>query len=255
MFARRHYMPSSTKSIIQKPDIICGDCDSIRDDVMNYYAAGGTLLIKDPDQYSTDVTKSLKAIQDWASKVEVCPLHVVVLGGMGGRFDQGFSQIQHLYTATQDESLLSGRIYLVNPESVCFLLSKGRNEIRTPCFTGGFGPNVGIIPIGRPATVSTKGLEWDVTDWYTEFGGQLSTSNHIQKDIVEVETSEMVLFTMEIDRGVSAVAKTEGPRGKENKVHGMDGAGGLRKEQDSRVSQASDAAAKGRDRHAQSHLR
>ncbi|KAL8867717.1 MAG: hypothetical protein Q9174_005477 [Haloplaca sp. 1 TL-2023] len=185
---------------------------------MNYYAARGTALIKDPDQYSTDVTKCLKAIQLWASKTNVSPLHVVVLGGMGGRFDQGFSQIQHLYTATQDESLLNGRIYLVNPESICFLLSKGRNKIWAPCLPGGFGPNVGIIPVGHPATISTQGLEWDVTDWHTEFGGQLSTSNHIKQDIVEVDTSEMVLFTMETDRVTKVTATTEGPTGKENMV-------------------------------------
>lgn len=38
----------------------------------------------------------------------------------------------------------------------------------------------------------------DVTDWLTEFGGQMSTSNHIKNDIIEVETSEQVLFTVEL---------------------------------------------------------
>lgn len=156
-------------------------------------------IVHDPDQYSTDLTKSLKCIKDWAEKSKVDTLDVMALGGIGGRFDQGFSQLQSLYSASRDESLIQGHLFLANPQSICFMLSQGKNKIHTPLGPGLFGENVGIIPIGRPSTISTKGLEWDVTDWYTEFGGQISTSNHIKDDFVEVETSEQVLFAIELD--------------------------------------------------------
>lgn len=58
--------------------------------------------------------------------------------------------------------------------------------------------NVGIIPLGRPSVITTRGLEWDVTEWTTEFGGQISTSNHIRSGVIEVETSERVVFTVEL---------------------------------------------------------
>ncbi|KAL8979487.1 MAG: hypothetical protein Q9205_005191 [Flavoplaca limonia] len=147
------------------PNFICGDLDSIRPEVKAYYEKKGTKIIQNPDQYSSDLTKSLKCINNDPK----FPLHVVIIGGIGGRFDQGFSQLHHLYTAT-------------------------------PLGPGLFAENVGIIPIARPSVITTKGLEWDVTDWYTEFGGQMSTSNHIKSDTIEIDTSERVLFTMELDQ-------------------------------------------------------
>lgn len=61
-----------------------------------------------------------------------------------------------------------------------------------------FGKHVGIIPLAGPSRISTRGLEWDVTDWETEMGGRLSTSNHVlpETQVVEVETDKDVLFTI-----------------------------------------------------------
>jgi thiamine pyrophosphokinase len=61
-----------------------------------------------------------------------------------------------------------------------------------------FGKYVGIIPIREPSKITTKGLEWDVQDWETEFGGQISTSNHVvpETQVVEVRTTKDVLFTI-----------------------------------------------------------
>ncbi|KAG6997755.1 thiamine pyrophosphokinase [Physcia stellaris] len=191
------------------PDVICGDFDSIRPDVLNYYQGQGAYPMKDCDEYSTDLMKSLKH----ASKVaEECleefnryfakwpkttSMDVVVLGGLGGRVDQAFSQLHHLYMASIDSSLNLGDLYLVTGTSIIFLLQKGLNWIRTPMGPGFFTENVGIIPIGRPSVITTTGLEWDVKDWSTEFGAQISTSNHIKADVVSVKTTERVLFTLE----------------------------------------------------------
>ena len=61
-----------------------------------------------------------------------------------------------------------------------------------------FEENIGIIPLSSPAVITTHGFEWDVENWHTEIGGQISTSNHIRADKVEVETSVPVLFTLEL---------------------------------------------------------
>jgi thiamine pyrophosphokinase len=57
---------------------------------------------------------------------------------------------------------------------------------------------VGIIPLQEPSRITTKGLEWDVTDWETRMGGRISTSNHVlpETKIVEVQTTKDVLFTI-----------------------------------------------------------
>ncbi|KAL8933494.1 MAG: hypothetical protein Q9216_006339 [Gyalolechia sp. 2 TL-2023] len=197
----------------QFPIAICGDLDSIEPEVEKWFASKHVAIVRDPDQYSTDLTKSLKFVKsiahDWASSTQQGDskssgatedtLNAVVVGGIGGRFDQGFSQLHHLYTASEDNSAFEGRLFLVNPQSVCFLLRKGSNHIRTPVGPGLFGECVGIIPIGRPSVISTKGLEWNLDGQLTEFGGLLSTSNHIKRDWIEIETSERVLLTIELD--------------------------------------------------------
>ena len=53
--------------------------------------------------------------------------------------------------------------------------------------------------VGRPSTIRTQGLQWDVTNWATEFGGQISTSNYVKEDWATVETTKDVLFTIDLD--------------------------------------------------------
>ena len=169
-----------------------------------HYRRQDVKIVKDPDQYSTDLTKCLKYIADQIAVIEgeyessPKEMDAAIFGGLGGRADQAFSQLHHLYTCSQDLSSVIGDLYLITAESVVFLLQKGKNRVYAPVGPRHFTENVGIIPVGRPSVITTHGLEWDVTDWSTEFGTQMSTSNHIRAEIVEVETSERVLFTLEI---------------------------------------------------------
>lgn len=229
-------------------------------------------IVEDPDQYSTDFTKCLKYLNAHVAEIIASPrqqkavstakqdnvagnsapsqptqnstLEIVILGGLGGRVDQAFSQIHHLYMMTQNQRELreaneanaenqsnqpaaGGNLYLVSEESITFILQRGNNIIRTPATKRAdveseslesqageseisrkrkhhqeqeyfFEENIGIIPISAPASITTRGFEWDVQDWHTEIGGQISTSNHIRADTVEVETSVPVLFTVEL---------------------------------------------------------
>ena len=202
--------------IIQCLDAICGDMDSISDETYNLYSNDPNInIIVDTDQYSTDFMKCLRHASEeadgildsyeaqyneqWGLKRERVPaLDVAVLGGLDGRADQAFSQIHHLYSASEDFGLNLGDIHLFADNSIMFLLQKGMNIIQTPVKPGFLTEDVGIIPIGRPSMITTKGLEWDVVDWSTEFGTQISTSNHIKAKTVRVKTTERVLFTVEL---------------------------------------------------------
>lgn len=173
-------------------------------------------------------TKSSASASAWAKQDDdddVNRLDILILGGLGGRVDQAFSQIHHLYQMTREYSSAqsAGNLYLVSEESLTFILQPGRNVIHTPgvgrgqpqhnesnSSSDGNAPggenagedlleeNVGIIPLSGPARITTKGFEWDVEDWHTEIGGQVSTSNHIRDDLVEVQTDVPVLFTVEL---------------------------------------------------------
>jgi thiamine pyrophosphokinase len=93
-------------------------------------------------------------------------------------------------------------MYLFSEESLTFLLKAGKHRIRVRDGPAGeadvFGKHVGIVPVGGPSRITTRGLEWDVTDWETRFGGRMSTSNHVlpETEVVEVETTEDVLWTI-----------------------------------------------------------
>lgn len=125
--------------------------------------------------------------------------------------DQGLSQLHHLYLFQTSADYAEGRLFLVSGESVTFLLKAGRRHrihVRERDGKGSRrGPDVfdkyaGIVPVKEPSVITLRGFEWDVTDWETEFGGQMSTSNHVlpETEAVEVETTRDVLFTIALKR-------------------------------------------------------
>ena len=223
--------------------MIIGDLDSLTPSVQSYYesrktSGGGpkTQVIHDSDQESTDFGKAVAYIRQHYHTTTTTttitsssnpqthhdhaddnnqPLDIVAIGGLGGRVDQGLSQLHHLYLFQTDPHYADGRMYLFSGESLTFLLKAGRHRIRVRDHGTGsrdgdgdgdgagssgdvFGKYVGILPIGGPSRITTKGLEWDVRDWETRFGGRMSTSNHVlpTTEVVEVETTEEVLFTI-----------------------------------------------------------
>jgi thiamine pyrophosphokinase len=191
--------------------------------VRSHYEGLGVSVIEDPDQYSTDFTKCLKYLRAHAAEIvskrktstpsPSARLEILIMGGLGGRVDQAFSQIHHLYMMTREVAgePAAGDLYLISEESITFILQSGRHTIRTPrTKRPGVSPeqaeeeyylleeNVGIIPLSGPARITTRGFEWDVENWLTEIGGQISTSNHIRADEVTVDTGVPVLFTLEL---------------------------------------------------------
>ncbi|EED15631.1 thiamine pyrophosphokinase Thi80, putative [Talaromyces stipitatus ATCC 10500] len=252
--ANRYYDLMKSRSIenIDLPSCILGDLDSIHPHVRTHYETHKVPILHDPDQYSTDFTKCIRFLRAHAHAIvsqenptvgmgdnhdlymthvsssaptttpkgeKTHQLDILVLGGLGGRVDQGFSQVHHLYVDYEEKKkskqLGQGDLYLLSEESLSFILSPGKNIIHTPFThcpnlpeseeTKGkevFSENVGIIPLSGSTVISLRGFEWDVTDWRTEIGGQLSTSNHVRSDKlgidVDVDANRAVLFTIEL---------------------------------------------------------
>ncbi|KAL6236772.1 hypothetical protein BDW75DRAFT_206034 [Aspergillus navahoensis] len=218
------------------PTTIVGDMDSARPEIRTHYASLGVNIVQDPDQYTTDFTKSLRYIREHERDILSSSgyssdgnLTILILGGLGGRVDQAFSQIHHLYMMNQSQAKVNGDLYLISEESITFVLQPGKNTIHVPRTNrprsvdehpslpsqspdeehGGhlLEENVGIIPVSGPARITTSGFEWDVQDWKTEIGGQLSTSNHIRAETVSVQTNVPVLFTVELARQLKRSAR------------------------------------------------
>ena len=194
---------------VQLPDEICGDLDSLRPEVAGFYRDRDVDIVHKPSQYATDFAKCVERIKISrlsGKQVETGgitalsePLDIVILGGLGGRVDQGFAVMHQLCALAEDDQAPgTENIMLYSDRSISFVLQPGCNRITTPLAGGYLTENVGIIPLGRPAVISTDGLEWDVQHWHTEFGKQVSTSNHIKKDTVSVTVDVNVLFTVEL---------------------------------------------------------
>ncbi|KAG0086629.1 cAMP-dependent protein kinase subunit [Podila epicladia] len=195
------------------PDFIRGDFDSLRDNVKDYYASKGVQLEKLDDEYSTDFMKCVELVR------ERDPIHatlaqqqgnhdatatisheqllnmnlgVVVLGGSGGRFDQCMSSIHHLYILNRERHAM-----LVADESIVIVLGAGTHEIT--CNIEIEGPTCGIVPVGSSvAHLTTTGLRWDIENWETSFGTQISTSNALTGPNVTIHTDAPVVWTTEL---------------------------------------------------------
>ena len=186
-------------------DVIIGDLDSLTEETAEFYTAGPkpTEIIRDGDQYSTDFSKAVQHI-----RARVGPKPLIVMGSLDGRVDHGLSQLHHLYLFQKDDPHYQlGQVLLFTPSSVVFLLKAGKHaiKVRGEVFPAedAFTKYVGILPLAGPAVISTEGLEWDVKDWETQFGGQVSTSNHVLPDtqVVTVQTDADVLFTIALNVG------------------------------------------------------
>ncbi|KAG0646130.1 thiamine pyrophosphokinase 1 [Hyphodiscus hymeniophilus] len=207
---------------VLKLDTVIGDLDSLRADAREYWLSRDSEIIYDPDQYSTDLTKAVKYIKAFEipaggeftpskdrkraaalQKIKDGPRikDIVCIGGLGGRVDQGMSTLHHLYIFQNESGYASGKMFLLSSEAITFVLKTGKHKIKVrETFPGmALGKNIGIIPLKEPSRITTKGLQWDVTEWLTAFGGQMSTSNYVKEDWVTVETTKDVLFTIDLN--------------------------------------------------------
>jgi len=116
---------------------------------------------------------------------------IFVYNALGGRLDHTLHSLNQLHRCK------SRQVFLVSAEEgLTFLLAPGENWITLP--HEAFGPACGIVPIGQPSVITTSGLVWDVSEWETKFGGEISTSNLLKDEMVKVWTDKPVLFTVEV---------------------------------------------------------
>lgn len=182
--------------LTRKLDAIVGDLDSLTAENREYYeTVEGTRCHEIEDQNSTDFTKSYR----WIREIDHEARDIVVLGGLGGRMDQGIATLNHLYTFHKQSE--SCRVFLVTPDCVAFVLGAGEHLIHVkPDERDIVGRYIGIIPKTK-ARITTEGLKWDMDDLSCEWGGFMSTSNQVKDDIevghvVKVSCSDDCLFTI-----------------------------------------------------------
>lgn len=191
-------LPNEDAAVVRnryKPDVIEGDLDSIREDVLDFYAKLGTEVVNEGhDQDTTDLHKCVAFIHDRTPQMELSNLCILVAGATGGRFDHEIGNINVLCRFS------TLRIILLSDDCLIFLLPKTlQHEIFVKPSVE--GPHCGLIPIGMPSTsTTTTGLQWDLTDTDMRFGGLISTSNIAKEEKITVRSDSDLLWTISIKK-------------------------------------------------------
>ncbi|KAK7396881.1 hypothetical protein VNO78_18043 [Psophocarpus tetragonolobus] len=189
-----HQQPSHVRTRY-KPDVIKGDMDSIRTEVLDFYAQLGTKIIDEShDQDTTDLHKCVAYIRDLTPNIDGSELCILVAGALGGRFDHEIGNINVLCRFSNT------RIILLSDDCLIHLLPKNHSH-KIFIQSSVEGPHCGLIPIGMPSGSSTTtGLKWDLKDTAMGFGGLISTSNIVKGEIVTVQSDSDLLWTISIKK-------------------------------------------------------
>lgn len=176
-----------------KPDVIKGDMDSIRGEVLDFYSKLGCDTIDEShDQDTTDLHKCISHISKLTPEQEKPNLCILVTGALGGRFDHEAGNINVLYCFS------SIRIIFLSDDCLIQVLPR-THQHKIHIQSSVVGPHCGLIPIGMPSGRSTtSGLKWNLTNAEMKFGALVSTSNIVTGDTVTVESDADLLWTISI---------------------------------------------------------
>lgn len=170
------------------PATIIGDFDSLAPDELREYERAGVEIISHPTRKDeTDLELALRhALRREAGEV-------LILGGLGQRWDQSLANLL-LAGASGLESL---HLRLIDgPQEVLPLRGGQSIELK-----GRPGDTVSLIPLAGDALgVTTRGLEYPLSDSRLPFGATLGVSNVLTADSAHVSLAEGLLLCMIIHR-------------------------------------------------------
>uniref|UniRef100_F1L8J2 Thiamin pyrophosphokinase 1 n=1 Tax=Ascaris suum TaxID=6253 RepID=F1L8J2_ASCSU len=135
----------------------------------------------------------------WRCKFTRTPRQInelVILGGLSGRFDHTLSS---LHSLLRFKSMSDCVTVLIDSTNLVTIIDRGTTELHFGGDRSLMTSVCGFIPFcQRKTTVTTKGFKWDVVNAEMEFGKLISTSNEIAADVVRIDTSTPLIFTMQL---------------------------------------------------------
>ncbi|CAG99179.1 thiamine diphosphokinase [Kluyveromyces lactis] len=205
------------------PDVIAGDMDSIREDVLEYYEAiETTTVIKQNTQYSTDFTKSvnvatllllgidLNAVEineydgihklyQQADKSQLKDIPLLILNGIDGRFDHTIHSMVQFYALRRQDPYFKMCFLTMSDMIILIPSSKKGYWLKLDKVKPLIG-NCGLLPLAGPNIITkTKGLKWDVEDWPTSIeSGNVSSSNRFVGENCLIACEESIVMSVEL---------------------------------------------------------
>jgi len=179
------------------PHTVIGDLDSADEDLIEEYGHYGVEIINRENQDSTDLTKAIELVIERINEDHLPSDQPIIIFGSSrcSRMDHLFGQYHSLLQFSNSNPNIP--IYLIQDASLSRVLRPGYHTLDMS--TGYEGKYVGLIPLGEPANVITRGLKWDVNG-ELKFGELVSTSNELIESTLEVTTSSPIILTVQIDR-------------------------------------------------------
>ncbi|MCI1931664.1 MAG: thiamine diphosphokinase [Clostridia bacterium] len=166
-----------------KPNVIVGDFDSARDDVLEYYRDKKIPIKQFPCRKDeTDMELGLEAA------IEAGADDITIIGGIGSRLDHTMANCQLLYILLKKGI----KAKIVNENNEIRLIDK---DI---AIEGHKGDIVSLIPMTENVCgVTTKNLEYPLNDAKLNFGSRLiAVSNVMTSDRAFVSIKSGLLYVM-----------------------------------------------------------
>jgi len=190
---------SSVVSLL--PDVIIGDFDSARKEVLDHYQQLSVKIIHLADQNSTDLMKALNYLFNHFESSLFSISTVLIYAAFGGRFDQQIQNISTLYSYST--KFPQHQFILLSEGNLVEYLSPGHHQIHCHPVFEAANQHCGLFPIDEKATdVSTTGLRWNITHHPLGFGSFLSTCNLIDSPLITVTTDTPLIWTTEFQHAV-----------------------------------------------------
>ena len=166
-----------------QPHTIIGDFDSLDAEQTEAFRADGAEILRFPTQKDeTDLELALR----WSA--EKGARSIVILGALGGRFDQTLANVYLLALP----ALQAMQIELVDGEESIRLLRPGRH-----CIAGSGGDTVSLIPLaGRASGISSSGLQYPLRNDALDFGPARGISNVMLRASARIELQSGLLLLL-----------------------------------------------------------
>ncbi|TZE83404.1 thiamine diphosphokinase [Calorimonas adulescens] len=164
------------KSLGIKPDILIGDFDSIKEEILNYFQHLGTEIIRYPREKNYVDTQLAvdRAIELSADKI-------ILLGATGNRLDHTLANINMLYYIYK-----KGVTAEIVDEHNRLMLLKGENFLR-----GQMGDTVSFIPFfGDVKKIVLKGFYYPLDGVTLTKDTSLGISNVFTEDVGYVDSGD-----------------------------------------------------------------
>jgi thiamine pyrophosphokinase len=164
------------------PDILIGDFDSIKEDILSFYVEKGCKLIKHPVKKDyTDTELALETAKEFGAK------EVVFLGATGSRLDHTLGNIGLLLSCLNSHIKAS----IIDNKNKIMMVNKSTN------IYGKKGVLFSLIPFSSEVIdLTLSGCEYTLNKYNLKKGSTISLSNTFINNEVSIDFTKGILLIL-----------------------------------------------------------